>query len=111
MLIASRKLTLRQGDSTSSVDVRIHQPVSDAKGNWACRFEIDWPAGKRVVDAGGFDAMQALIHALQMIGAEIYTSDYHKAGLLYFDTPGSGYGFPVVPSLRDLLAGEDTKYF
>lgn len=27
-----------------------------------------------------------------------------------FREPGRGYGFPVVPSLRDLLIGNDRKY-
>jgi len=59
---------------------------------------------------GGFDSMQALVLALQTIGAEIYSSNYHKVGNLFFDKPRSGYGFPVVPTLRDLLQGADAKY-
>lgn len=54
--------------------------------------------------------MQALICALQIIGAEIYSSNYHKAGQLQWGTPGKGYGFPVVPTCRDLLQGDDAKY-
>jgi hypothetical protein len=60
--------------------------------------------------SGVFDSAQALFLALQTIGAEIYTSSYHKAGKLFFDAPGKGYGFPVVPTLRDLLQGDDAKY-
>lgn len=45
-----------------------------------------------------------------MIGAEIYSSDYHKSGDLFWETPGKGYGFPVAPSLRDLLQGDDATY-
>lgn len=44
-----------------------------------------------------------------MIAFEIYTSEYHEAGELYFDTPGEGYGFPVMPPYRDLLQGEDAR--
>ena len=62
------------------------------------------------MEAGGFDSVQALFIALGMIGAEIYTSNYHKAGQLFWDKPGSGYGFPVAPTLRDLLIGDDTKF-
>jgi len=58
----------------------------------------------------GFDSVQALILALQVIGAEIYSSSFHEAGALYVDAPGKGYGFPVMPTLRDLLQGDDAKY-
>ena len=55
--------------------------------------------------------MQALILALNMIGSEIYTSDYHKLGNLRSSDPWQGYGFPVPKSLRDLLEGDDATYF
>jgi hypothetical protein len=48
--------------------------------------------------------------AFQMIGADLYTSSYHKSGRLMFDEPGQGYGFPVPNSLRDLLIGHDREY-
>lgn len=59
--------------------------------------------------------MQALTLALQKIGTEIYTSDFHKSGLLSWDdskksNSRTGYGFPVMPSVRDLLIGDDAKY-
>ena len=34
----------------------------------------------------------------------------HKSGRLMFDDTGSGYGFPVASSIRDLLIGDDRKY-
>jgi Domain of unknown function (DUF6968) len=46
----------------------------------------------------------------RLIGAEIYSSTYHKAGNLFWETPGDGYGFPVVPTFRDLLRGSDLNY-
>ena len=46
-----------------------------------------------------------------MIGADIYSSSYHKSGKLMLEAPGKGYGFPVVSSLRDLLEGDDAKFF
>ena len=55
--------------------------------------------------------MQALIIAIKMIGADLYSSSYHRSGKLMFGVPGSGYGFPVVTTMRDLLQGEDAKYF
>jgi hypothetical protein len=110
MLIANRMLTLRNGRSNIQIPIRIFAPEKTADGSWGCHFEIDWPDKKSVKDIFGFDSMQALICALQIIGAEIYSSNYHEAGQLYWGTPGKGYGFPVVPTYRDLLQGDDAKY-
>ena len=46
-----------------------------------------------------------------MIGADLYSSSYHRSGKLMFDASGGGYGFPVVTTMRDLLQGDDAKYF
>jgi hypothetical protein len=81
---------------------------SKARGGY--RYEVDWPGENRVMTVWGFDGVQALLHALQIIGAEIYSSNYHKAGQLFFGKPGSGYGFPVMSNIRDLLQGNDKKY-
>lgn len=108
-MIAERLLKLSDRGGTVDVSVRIFAPEQEAR-SWSCRYEILWPDGKRTANAHGVDSTQALLVALQMIGAELYTSDHHKAGRLMFDEPGRGYGFPVTQSLRDLLVGEDAKY-
>jgi hypothetical protein len=41
----------------------------------------------------------------------LYSSSYHRSGKLMFGAPGSGYGFPVATTMRDLLQGDDAKYF
>jgi hypothetical protein len=110
MLIASRALTLRNGDDETQIPIRIFAPEKESSGAWSCRFEIDWPDKKSIKTIFGFDSIQAIVLALQAIGAEIYTSSYHKSGQLFFDKPGTGYGFPVVPTFRDLLQGGDAKY-
>ena len=51
--------------------------------------------------------MQALYLALQVIGAELYTSDAHRAGELVWQQEGRGYGFPVPRGMEDLLIGDD----
>jgi hypothetical protein len=76
---------------------------------WTCRYEIDWPGHTRSHFAGGADSFQALILALQMIGAEIYASAYHEAGSLKWFERWRGYGFPVGYNLRDLLIGDDAN--
>jgi hypothetical protein len=111
MVIASRTLTLRGDNLDAQICIRISAPRRWSDGAWFCHYEIDWPDKRSTKDIGGFDSMQALIHALQIIGAEIYSSNYHKAGQLFWDDPGKGYGFPVAPTLRDLLQGDDAKYY
>jgi len=110
MLIASRVLTLLSGDDKVQIPIRIFAPEKSANGSWFCRYEIDWPGEDHKMQIGGFDSAQALVLALQAIGAEIYSSSYHKLGKLYLDKPGDGYGFPVVPTYRHLLQGSDAKY-
>jgi len=110
MVIASRELMLRDGSNVIKIPVRIFTPECEKPGVWGCRYEVDWPGENRAVTAWGFDGIQSILIALQMIGADIYTSNYHKAGNLYWDAPGNGYGFPVSPTLRDLLQGDDVKF-
>ncbi len=55
--------------------------------------------------------MQALVLTLGMIGANLYASDEHKEGRLGWSKIGAGYGFPVMSTMRDLLVGDDAKYF
>ena len=110
MIIAARDLRLRTVNGDLLIPIRIFSPSFEKEGVWFCRYDIAWPDKKSEMSVGGFDSTQALVHALQTIGAEIYSSNYHKSGKLYFDKPGEGYGFPVMPTLRDLLQGSDAKY-
>ena len=111
MLIASRILKLRSEDNDTDVAAHVYAPEREEEtGAWGCRYEVDWPDKRSVKTIFGFDSVQALVLALQTIGAEIYSSNYHEAGQLFLDKPGTGYGFPVVPTYRDLLQGDDAKY-
>ena len=58
----------------------------------------------------GIDSMQALLLALQMIGAELYSSKHHDAGELVWEREGGGYGFPVPRTISDLLVGDDAVF-
>lgn len=100
MMIASRLLHLQQHGRDVEIPVTVFAPEADANA-WRCRYEIGWPGDTRRSDAVGGDSVQALVHALQKIGAEIYTSDFHKSGSLCWDSSGKngqrqGYGFPVI---------------
>jgi len=109
MIIATRVIIWHRGDADVEIPIRIHAP-EQARVDWLCRFEIDWPAGKAERWGAGVDAVQALHHALQMIGAELYTSPQHEAGKLEWLAPAFGYGFPVANNIRDLLIGDDKLF-
>jgi len=110
MAIAVRKLKLQAKGAVLDIPIHIFAPVLQPTGAWRCDHEIAWPDGPSKKSTYGVDSMQALILALQMIGAELYSSAAHEAGSLFWDKPGNGYGFPVMPSLRDLLVEEDARY-
>ena len=109
MTIATRHLIVKTGASDVDVPISVFAP-EPAEVDWICRFEIGWPEGAAKRYAAGIDSVQALLFAMQMIGAEIYASKYHEAGQLVWMEPGRGYGFPVPNSIRDLLIGDDAKY-
>jgi len=110
MVIATRILKLKQEAIEKSVEIRLFTPVEDKYGNWSCRYEIGWPEKVRTMDAGGVDSIQALLSAMQMIGAELYASEYHKSGRLRLENARAGYGFPVPSNIRDLLEGDDKRF-
>jgi hypothetical protein len=105
----TRNLKINVRGAALAVPVRVFWPVED-KGGWDCRWEIVWPDRQRANSGCGTDAIQALLNALQMVGAEIYCSEDHRSGKLSWDDNWSGYGFPVSGNIRDLLAGNDKKY-
>jgi hypothetical protein len=111
MAIARRVLTLRTEAGNAGIEVLLFAPEQTGEGDWLCRCEIGWPDRRHLFTAGGFDSMQALVCALQMIAANLYASDEHRAGHLVWGAPEEGYGFPVVRALRDQLRGNDAKFF
>lgn len=110
MIIGTRTLTLRAGERNIEIPVSIYAPEREKPRVWRCRYDVGWPEGLRVFAGYGVDAIQALTITLGMIGAELYSSSYHKSGSLVWDKPGNGYGFPLPPTLRDLLIGDDAKF-
>lgn len=109
MKIATRQLKLRGASGDVEVSVDIFLPEQDGTA-WKCCYEINWPEEKWSSYAGGFDSAQAIVLALQKIGSDIYFSDYHRSGKLFWDSPEKGYGFPLPASARDMLIGDDAKY-
>lgn len=109
MMALSRVLKLRDRGGAVEVSIRIFWPAQEESA-WACRWEIDWPDRRRANVARGFDPIQALVHALQTVGTEIYCSDEHKSGRLFWLADRVGYGFPLPANIRDLLVGDDAKH-
>lgn len=110
MLIGSRELTFLEGDKETKIPVRLYAPQREPDGAWKCRYEIGWPGEMRAKDIFGADSMQAIVLALQMIGFEIYNSEFHESGRLQSDKWRGGYGFPVMTEYRDKLQGDDAKF-
>lgn len=109
-MFVHRVLKLKMPGRAFDVAIRIFLP--EMAGNmWVCRYEIDWPEGRQTVSATGLDGIQALSNALSMIGADIYTSSYHKSGQIEYWRDWKGYGFPVPAVIREMLVGDDAKYF
>lgn len=106
MFIAERILTAEFPDGAKRVPIRIYAPRT-ADGMSICEYVIGWPEGERRSYGAGVDLVQALHSTLLKIGLEIYASAHHKSGILSWEKPGQGYGFPVPKNGRDLLIGED----
>ncbi len=108
--VITRALKLTIGGTERDLPIRIFWPIDDTNA-WSCRWEIDWPDRQRAGSAFGADAVQALLVALQMIGTELYCSDEHRSGRLSGPPDWSGYGFPLPGNLRDMLIGDDARFF
>jgi hypothetical protein len=108
VIIASRRLTLRQGQAEYVVLVAIHAPVEGDRC-WDCRFEIGWPERAAEITVSAFDSVQALYLAMQRVAFELYVSPHHAAGNLRWDKPGDGYGFPMAKSGYGDLIGFDRE--
>lgn len=105
MIIATRILRIANG---LPVLIRLHAPEKSGQ-DWISRFDIDWPGQAISRWGSGVDAVQALIQALQMIGAEVNTSSFSEAGDLAWLPGYHGLGFPVPNNVRHLLNEDDDK--
>lgn len=109
MIIGTRNITIRSGNGGINVPINVYAPVRN-NTDWICRFDITWPNEKIEQWGTGEDGIEAIFHALKMIGALLYASDYHRQGRLHWLAPGAGFGFPVAKNIRDILEGDDKRY-
>lgn len=102
----SRTFTIADDHSGTPVPIVLHVPT-EADRCWECRYSIGWPEGERTGVVRGYDGMQALYLAMQKIAVELYCSPYHASGVLQWDKPGRGYGFPMPKDGYQDLIGDD----
>jgi hypothetical protein len=105
-VILNRTLIIETESGEKEVQINFYLPTQQQE-DWECEYEICWPAGVRRFKAHGIDSVQSLSHALQMVGAELYTSDVHRSGKLTWLERGAGYGFQLPRTIRDLYEGDD----
>jgi hypothetical protein len=110
MIIGTRTLTVDTPTGERSVEIRIFAPEQSV-GHWTCRYEIDWPEGTKKASMDGADALAAIHGAMMFIGIDLYASPYHEKRKMWWARPFVGYGFPVPKGAREILTGEDQKYF
>ena len=108
-MVGTRTLMLKVPGGEKQVLVTLETPEKSGD-DWVCVYRIGWPERPKSFFARGFDALQAVHLAMQMVGAELYTRTYHAQGTLRWGKAGEGYGFPITPSLRHLLIGEDKRF-
>src|SRR5262245_31849766 len=106
MVTMTRTLRIDTEGYQTDVPVKLYLPA-DLGDHWQCEYEIGWPGNARRGKAFGIDSIQSFLIALQKIGAEIYTSEAHRAGKLMWQQRGDGYGFPLPVGIRDLCEGND----
>ena len=103
VVIATREFTL---DKDQKVEVLIGKPERCQDGvDWYCPYQKIGIGSGRVMRAQGVDAVQALVLALTMLGAELYCSKEYEAGRLSWDCGAvkGDLGIPVPPNIQDLV--------
>src|SRR5436853_155419 len=102
MMIANRVLNFFGENGNIKIPIRIFAPERKGAAEWSCRFEIDWPDDRRKAAAVGLDSVQAIVLALQMIGTEIYATNYNKTATCFLRLRAGGGragGLAITPRL------------
>ena len=103
-IIAQREYYLEPGQK---VVIRLGMPFPQAEypHDSCCPYQIEGLGSGKVRVAHGIDAFQSIWLAMQMIGAELYTSDEFAAGKLKLaeGPPDPDLCLPVPRAMEDLL--------
>lgn len=110
MTIGTRILTLLTEDGPRPVAIRMLQPRA-WEGLYRCDYEIHWPDGTAKSFAAGNDELHAIMLAMQKIAQDLYMSRAHAERRLSWIKPWVGYGFPMPANGRELLIGDDKRFY
>jgi hypothetical protein len=109
MIIATRVLKLRRPEGYVDLPVHIFAPKKKGE-EWSGRVEIGWPGTPQPIDINGCVDAVDVETSMRLIGAVLYASIPHSSGNLVWQQPGSGYGFPGLEDMRDVLQGDDKRF-
>lgn len=91
--IAKRDLILVSDGKRRQVTVRLGQPVQDVPTvsglDWRCPIQITGLRKRRMPPGIGVDSLQALVHALKVVEAELNAAK-GRAKFLWLEDPGDG---------------------
>lgn len=91
-LFAMRTLEV---DGVPCFHLRLFKPSpEDGGAYWRCRYTIDGPLTRHGGSQCGIDGMQALLHAVYILGVEAELSAENVAGRLAWDGQSKHFGFP-----------------
>lgn len=113
-IICRRRLSLAEAGDGASVDIVFFatETAPERYGpGFVCRFEVRWPDRVKTSFGLGIDEVDAIQMAFVIAGTRLHTSPEHAEGRLSWLEEGFGYGFPVPPTLRDMLRGHDKERF
>ncbi|HUO98666.1 MAG TPA: hypothetical protein VMU01_08345 [Rhizomicrobium sp.] len=103
-IVARREFELESGGTVTAFLGQPY-PVDDG-GTYFCPYQIDGIGSRVIRRAGGVDAVQALLLALQMMATDLYCSDAGRQGKLRW-LGKRNLGFPVPKSIADLEPPEN----
>jgi hypothetical protein len=87
-----------------NVNIVVYMP-EEQEGTWKCEFEIEGllEDGSEVKGkSSGEDSFEAILNAMQQIALNIYTSELHQRGELWWLEKGQGYGLPLLAQFADM---------
>jgi hypothetical protein len=101
-IVAHRTLVCGKGKTPVVISIGVPVPFDDGH-DYYCPYQITGLSSVREGRAGGVDGVQALILALQMAAADLYTSEEWKRGDLRF-LGARELDLPIPDSIRDAIA-------